>query len=113
MFIQGHIEIIEDLLENYLPKDFLKFITKDNPKKILKNLFIGLQYPDAPCGKYEISSKQSILFKRAKICELTKLFKLFSGATYGESKIFRTNSCLNKSFFDINLIILYIYFIYP
>jgi hypothetical protein len=89
MFIQGHIEIIQDILDNHLPKNFFKFIDDPIDKKLLKNLYIGLQYPDAPCGKYEISSNHSILFKRAKICEITKLFKLFSGATYGESKIFQ------------------------
>lgn len=86
MFIQGHVEIIQDILDHHLPKRFFKFIDKDKP---LKNLFIGLQYPDAPCGKYEVSSTYSILFKRASICELSKLFKLFSGASYGESKIFQ------------------------
>lgn len=92
MFIQGHIEIIQDILDNYLPKNFFKFVdnlTDNTDKKILKNLFVGLQYPDAPCGKYEVSSNNSILFKRAKICEITKLFKLFSGDSYGESKIFQ------------------------
>ena len=89
MFIQGHIEIIQDILDNHLPKGFFKFIDHPADKKTLKNLFIGLQYPDAPCGKYEVSSNNSILFKRAKICEITKLFKLFSGASYGESKIFQ------------------------
>ena len=83
MFISGHIEIIQDVIDNYLPKDFFP------NKQSIKDLFIGLQYPDAPCGKYKITSNNTILFKRAKLCELIKFLKLFSSVHYGESKIFQ------------------------
>jgi hypothetical protein len=43
MFIQGHIEIIQDILDNHLPKNFFKFIDHPTDKKFLKNLFIGMQ----------------------------------------------------------------------
>jgi hypothetical protein len=85
MFISGHIEIIKDLLDNHLPKDFFPLKTK----KSIKDLFIGLEYPDAPCGKYKITSNNTILFKRAKLCELINFVKLFSSVHYGESKIFQ------------------------
>jgi len=89
MFISGHIEIIQDVIDNYLPPDFFNFNLRKKNKQLIKDLFIGLQYPDAPCGKYKIASDNTILFKRAKLCEYINFLKLFSSVYYGESKIFQ------------------------
>jgi hypothetical protein len=79
MYISGHLEILEDIITK-LPKDFF---TKDE----LKELEIGLIYPDKPCGRYEISDL-SIKFNK-KICEITKLLRMFDDKHFGESKVYQ------------------------
>lgn len=91
MYLTGHLKILKDLIKQ-LPKDFFKSIHKGFNQSYLR---VGIQYPDAPCGKYDFE-KGHVLLYHGRVCEITKLFALFDEKRYGESKIFQ----FHKGFFS-------------
>jgi hypothetical protein len=81
MYISGHLEIVDDIVKTYLPADYFDSNLK------LKQLKKGIVYVDAPCGSYEIKNNDNISIRR--VCELSKMLRLFNGKTFGESKMFQ------------------------
>jgi hypothetical protein len=88
MYIQGHIEIINDVLDNSekLTQYFKSLpLYKNVNRRMLKK---GLAYVDAPCGKYEIVGNK-LLFQSRRLCELSEMLRVFHETEFGESKVFQ------------------------
>lgn len=72
MFIQGHNEIIEDVLKK-LPNYFDTHYSHVTKEKLLK----GSSYVDLPCGYYELSDdNKHFIFHSRKLCHVSKLVTL-------------------------------------
>jgi hypothetical protein len=83
MYIQGHIDIINEILpEDYFDLNYPKF----NKKKLLQ----GLKYNDAPCGKYSIKDDK-VIVKSKKLCQFNNFIQLFYENKYGESIMFQNH----------------------
>ena len=91
MYISGHLDILEDLVHNNLPRDYFELPFKKFNVDELKK---GIQYVDAPCGKFGIKNNSVYVYRR-RVCEITNLSKLFFENDFGESKIFQ----FHKGFF--------------
>ena len=77
MFVDGHLELLDRVLENIEFKNINK-----------KTLRVGAVYPDLPCGKYLVRNN-NVIFKNEKLCETIKLSKLLFEVDNGEKNIFQ------------------------
>ena len=77
MFVDGHLELLDRVLENIEFKNIN-----------IKTLKVGAVYPDLPCGKYLVRNN-NVIFKNEKICETLKLSKLLYEVDNGEKNIFQ------------------------
>ena len=92
MYVQGHIQIIDEVLEEFFNNEYFDGILEENIS--YKCLRDGLGILDLPCGKYEIVDDH-IEIKKRKMCKITKLFNLVREVEYGENQLFQ----YHKGFF--------------
>ena len=91
MYIQGHIDIINEVL----PEDYFDSKDKQYTNFTKHNLIKGLKYIDVPCGGYKIRDGK-ILFEKKKLCEFESFFHLFLEKTSGETPMYQHH----KGFFS-------------
>lgn len=89
MYIYGHEEILDIILDKYLTKYFDDKMSKYKHVNIRK-LKKGLIYPDLPCGKYEIRQNQDVVMVKNKTCSMLKLYKVI-GDVYRLKEIFQSH----------------------
>jgi len=94
MFISGHKEIMENLLNIFKNKYFKKIKNFNNVN--ITNITIGMQYPDLPCGKYRFNDdNEYIIMTDNSLCPIIKLYKILF-KEYEFSEIFQSHNGFNS-----------------
>lgn len=98
MFLDGHREILAELIENRLRPDFFSGWSDSSDRTdstmILKAINRGLAYPDLPCGKVKLVKQQDLyvaVLHRPLLCSVLSLYQLMFPRNHQYSELFQSH----------------------
>ena len=77
MYLDGHREILQEVVRTRLPRDFFVGWIGGKRKATLHAIKRGLAYPDLPCGRVRIDRGRRAVLERPLLCSVVALAQLF------------------------------------